>query len=89
MMGVNNFFEILLSTNQINKCYIIEDRNLDVKQEGLGRTNRLLSFDTTSAAYKTTSLTILLTLSAYFFRDVFAQPLPSKVKGDTYSNVIS
>jgi hypothetical protein len=35
------------------------------KQEVLGRTTRLLSFDTTRTAYKTTSPTVLLLLRVY------------------------
>jgi hypothetical protein len=47
MMVANDFFETLVSTHQITKRHIIEDRNLDVKQEVLGRIISLLSSDAT------------------------------------------
>jgi hypothetical protein len=45
--------------------YIQLSRYADTKQEVLGRTNRLLSFDTTRAAEKTTRPTSPLLLGAF------------------------
>jgi hypothetical protein len=47
----------------------------------LGRTNRLLSFDTTRTAQKTMSQTI-----HSYGGNVFTEPLPSNVTGDTYTD---
>jgi hypothetical protein len=49
----------------------------------LGRTNRLLSFDTTRAAQKTTRPTILR-----YRGNVFTEPLPSNDRGYTDSPLI-
>jgi hypothetical protein len=55
--------------------------HVELLQEVLGRTNRLLSFDTKRTAYKTMRPTILLSLRRRCHGEVVTEPLPSNDRG--------
>jgi RNA binding exosome subunit len=57
--------ELLKNLQDLTESTDLHREYLDLKHKVLGRTNLLLSFDTTQIAYKRTRLTVLLLLHLY------------------------